>query len=277
MRRFATLTLIAPVLAGLVFLPGCGSEEKKEVSESRPRSTGKKSKEKAVELEAPTDGTIKGRVVLSGAAPKVDSLVPQMEKNQDSKICLSGKDFEKQEQSWILASDGKGVANVVVRLVPPSGKAFKTVAPDKKEVEIDQPHCAFVPHVVAVKKGQVLKVLNSAPVPHNTKAVGQPGENEEKNVVVPPGDPGKIFELNPQKEPVSISCQIHPWMSAKVYVADHIYIATTDGDGNFELKNVPTGVELEIQGVHGAGSVKGDKVTLKGGETKTVDLQISAK
>src|SRR5205085_7504186 len=114
-------------------------------------------------------GTIKGRVVLADGTPKIESLKPQMEKNQDAKVCLSGKEFEKQEQTWILASDNKGVANVVVRLVPPSGKAFKTIAPDKKEVDIDQPHCAFVPHVVALKKGQVLKVLNSASVLHNTK------------------------------------------------------------------------------------------------------------
>src|SRR5206468_3383425 len=115
------------------------------------------------------------------------------------------------------------------------------------EVEIDQPHCMFIPHVVALKHGQVLKVLNSAKVPHNTKAVGDPGENpQDKNVIIPPGDPGKIFDLNPQKEPVQVSCQIHPWMSAKVYVSDSPYIATTDGDGNFEFKNVPTGVELEI-------------------------------
>jgi plastocyanin len=275
MRRFSilTLSLIAPAL---FFLAGCGGEEKKEPEARAPRERKKEKKEKAAELEAPTDGTIKGRVVVADSPPKMESLAPQMEKNQDKSICLSGKDFEKHDQTWILAGDGKGVANVVIKLVPPAGKKFKQIPPEKSEVDIDQPHCAFIPHVVAVKQGQVLKILNSAAVPHNTKAVGQPGENEEQNSVIPPGG-SKTLQLNPQKEPVQLSCQIHPWMSAKVYVSDSPYIATTDADGNFELKNVPSGVTLKIEAIHPGSAVKSEDISLKAGETKTVDLKITPK
>src|SRR5437868_2273673 len=87
MRR---IVLIAPALAGFLMLPGCGTEEKKEpAAEPRaPRAAKKGGKEKAQELEAATDGVIKGRVVLAGDPPKMPSLVPQMEKNQDKAVCL---------------------------------------------------------------------------------------------------------------------------------------------------------------------------------------------
>lgn len=236
----------------------------------------RKKKQKLEFLDVPTDGVVKGKITLVGQAPKMASLKEIMQKNQDRALCLSGTEFEQHDQTWVVSKDG-GVANVVVQLVPPTGKKFRPLEPDQREVEIDQPHCMFLPHVVALKHGQVLRVCNSAGVPHNTKIVGEPGENEEKNVIQPPNNPGKNFDLNPQRGPVRLSCQIHPWMTAEVYVADHPYITTTREDGSFEFKNVPTKTLMTLTGTHAAGKVEEMLVRLSPGQAVAQDLKITAR
>ncbi len=286
-RSFSMSTLLgAPALVAFVLLSGCaGGEEKKP--DSGPVAGGVKpprvKDKKSEELPNPTDGILKGRVVLDGATPKIE-LIKAMAGHTDSKTCLAADadEFEKMTQEWILAADKKGVANVVIKLLPPAGKKFKAMEPEKKEVEMDQPHCAFVPHVVALVPGQVLRVKNSAPVVHNTKIAADPTLNPAVSgvsVAIPP-DKDRVFELNYQKNPVNVACDFHNWMTAKVYVHDSPYIAVTDKDGNFEMRNVPTGVELAVVGMHELGTVDGDKegvkATFKAGENK-LDLKVKGR
>ncbi len=42
------------------------------------------------------------------------------------------------------------------------------------------------------------------------------------------------------KEPITLKCKIHGWMSAYLWCFDHPYAAVTDKDGNFKIENVPT-------------------------------------
>jgi plastocyanin len=283
MQRYTSLVTLlgAPALVALTMLSGCaGGEEKKPDAgqgASKPRVKIKGGGALA-ELEAPTDGVVKGRVVLDGDAPKI-ALITMMAEHADKKVCLAGSDVEKSEQYWVLAPDKKGVANVVIKLLPPEGKKFKNIAPEKKEVEIDQPHCAFVPHVVAVTPGQLLVVKNSAPVPHNTKMQADSNAgNENRSETIQPGKSVTIT-LNPQRAPIKIGCDFHNWMTGFVYVNDSPYIAVTDANGDFEIKNVPTGVALSVVGIHESGNVEGGKQ----GTTKTfskgdnqLDLKVKA-
>jgi plastocyanin len=286
MSQYKTLAVIlaAPALAALTLLSGCaGGDEKKAAAPAaaeggaKPKPSG--GKKIAQELAAPTDGVIKGRVVLDGPAPKIEEN-PAMVKHNDAKVCHSpdAPESEKIYQEWILASDKKGVANVAVKLLPPAGKKFKAMEPATKEVEMDQPHCAFVPHVVALTVGQSLKIKNSAPVAHNTKIQADPAANENASVTLQPGS-DKIFKLNYQKNPVNVSCDFHPWMTGKVYVNDSPYIAVTDKEGNFEIHNVPTGEELTVVGMHEVGIVEnreGLKRTFKAGDNAPLELKIKA-
>ena len=284
-RKFSMVALFggAP-LSAVALLSGCaGGEEKKQdttVVVEKKEKPGKVGKTKAEELAAPTDGVLKGRVVIDGATPKIE-LIMAMAAHNDNKTCLApdAYEFEKMSQEWILASDKKGVANVVIKLVAPAGKKFKSIEPEKKEVEMDQPHCAFIPHVVALVPGQVLKVKNSAPVAHNTKISADPTVNENLSVTIPTGK-DKIIALNYQKNPVNVACDFHNWMTAKVYVNDSPYIAVTDKDGNFEIRNVPTGVELAVVGIHELGDVDGGKEglkqTFKSGENR-LDLKVKGR
>lgn len=265
----------------VVLLSGCAGGEEKKAEPSRPAADRKEKPKKGgkvEELAAPTDGVVKGRVVLVGETPMVE-FIKAMETHTDKATCLAkdATDQEKMTQQWLLSSDKQGVANVVVKLLPPAGKKFKDISPEKKEVVMDQPHCAFVPHVAALTPGQVLLMKNSAPVPHNTKTAVDPSSgNENKSQTIQPG--GQVtFEFSPQRKPIGLSCDFHPWMTGFVYVNDSPYIAVTDKDGNFEIKNVPTGVELTVVGFHEAGEVEGgkdgQKQTFKSGDN-TLNLKV---
>ena len=56
-----------------------------------------------------------------------------------------------------------------------------------------------------------------------------------------PAGGNKEVKLKADKQPIAISCNIHPWMKGYMCVFDHPYFAVTDDDGNFEIKNVPAG------------------------------------
>src|SRR5262249_28954921 len=124
--------------------------------------------------------TLKGKVSYDGDPPPRKDLTPQIETQQDKDHCKKG---DTKDPLWIVDKD-KGVANVVVWLRPPDGKYFKVPADHRtpmNNVEMDQPFCAFTPHVVAINptvwdpdateqkpSGQTFKILNSAPINHNT-------------------------------------------------------------------------------------------------------------
>ena len=110
----------------------------------------------------------------------------------------------------------------------------------QKQVEVDQPVCAFIPHAVAIREGQVVVAKNSSPVAHNIKWTGLTEANQG-NVIVPAGQSHAIKDLEAQKLPILIECNIHGWMKGSIGVFSHPYFAVTDADGNFEIKNAPAG------------------------------------
>src|SRR5262249_50621952 len=198
----------------------------------------------------------------------------------------------------------KGVANVVVWLRPPDGKFFKIPADQqsrKDEVKIDQPFCAFEPHVVAMytyfwdpeskklkKTGQTFRVLNSAEFPHNTNitpsnTLANTGKNE---IIQPKKD--MSYDAKPDveskqggEELLNVACNIHQWMNGKALVFDHPYFAVTDAKGEYEIKNAPAGAEVVVAYWHETfpgnrvkQAAKTDKVTIKAGDTTTKDFMV---
>jgi hypothetical protein len=219
-------------------------------------------------------------------------LVAAMEKHDNKATCLAGTPEEKSQQNWVIDDKG-GVGDVFVWLKPPKGSYFKLNTDDlksiPKEVTLNQPHCAFMPHAVIIipsyydpetKKqkptGQVFKVTNEAPVNHNTKWEGG-RYNRGGNQTIGSKQSFEI-KLQPSNDPVKIRCDIHSFMSAVARVYDHPFVAKTHPDGTYEIKNVPLGVPLNIVAWHEegewAGSPDGQSVTLKDGDT--IDFKLKA-
>jgi plastocyanin len=281
MRRLLFLSL--PLFAGALLLTGCGKDEVEDVpTESRVvkagPAKGKGSKAALEDLDAPTTGTLRGKVIFDGTPP-AETEIKAMATHNDHAVCLAGPEREKVEQTWLVDPKTKGVSDVFIKLVPPAGKKFKSIEPTQKEVLVDQPFCAFVPHVQVIKPGQILKVTNSSGANHNTKIETDPSVQEGKNLNIPPGK-SELISLQPQKQPVSLSCQVHSWMSGKVYVADSPYVAVTKEDGSFEIPNVPVGVELVVVMMHDDAEVDGGKTgtkhTFKAGDNE-LTFKVSAK
>ena len=108
----------------------------------------------------------------------------------------------------------------------------------KKPVILDQKGCIYVPHVLGVRAGQIVRILNSDKVMHNVKI--DPFDNPADNKAMLPGTRlDKIFR-NPEVM-FSFMCNVHPWMRTWVGVLDHPFFAVTKADGTFEIKGLPPG------------------------------------
>jgi hypothetical protein len=99
----------------------------------------------------------------------------------------------------------------VVWLDPPAGRYFTLTDQEKKrpgeEVLLDQPHCAFIPHVATlfpsfydgekqVKTGQKFVVKNSAAFAHTVQSSGSLDNDKFTRDLLPNG--GKVeMVLNP--------------------------------------------------------------------------------
>jgi hypothetical protein len=199
---------------------------------------------------------------------------------------------------------------VVLWIRAPAGKYFD-VPPDQQRpaepvVKIDQPFCAFEPHVATVfpsffdgteqkKTGQKLEVLNDAPFAHNTNwSPANSLLDKGDNVILQPKSAPHEIPLfdspSAQHKPgledlLSIKCNIHQWMTGYVWAFDHPYAAVTKDDGSYEIKNVPAGSELHLVGWHEdephyilPGGQKGEKIgPLKENETKELNFKITKK
>jgi len=188
-------------------------------------------------------GTIKGQITWVGELPKRTPL--DLKGNKDAPQCLDKMGNPPLSEEWVVNPKNKGIRSAFVWLAADMGKSLP-IHPDlqqvkEKEVVIDQPLCMFEPHAVAMREGQVLVAKNSSQIAHNFKWTGNPFVGIGGNVLIPAGQDSPIKDLKADRLPIIVQCNIHPWMKGWVRVFNHPYFAVTDEDGNFEIKNAPTG------------------------------------
>jgi hypothetical protein len=185
-------------------------------------------------------GMIKGQVIFGG------DQIPERQKlkvDKDKEHCLGEGDL--YDETWVVRKKDKGVRDVFIWLEDPDNPLPihpNLQNPPKNDVSIDQPRCQFVPHALAMRKGQALLAKNSSPISHNFKYGGHPLVNPGGNFLMSAKcKPIPIKNLKADKLPVQVACNIHPWMQAWVRVFDHPYYAVTGEDGRFEIKLAPAG------------------------------------
>lgn len=316
MTRLRLLSAAFVVPAFALFAAGCGggdkpSEKPAPGTSSGTASTGGKSTAKSSggpkeELASKGSGTAKGRVVFDGDPPKPELIDVDKLKPSDAPVCHKGPKEQLTDPTWRVGSD-KGVANVVVWLQAPENKYFKI--PDdmksKADVLLDQPFCAFRPHVFVLfptyfdgkaqkPTGQKLVVKNSAEIAHNTNItfedpiLNPSGMNRQMPAKNAP--PIEIKDVLPCKErdcsktqKVSIKCDVHQWMKAFGKAFDHPFVDISSGDkegdksfGNFEIKQAPAGVEVSVMYWHESMDKPAElkKVTLKEGDNDLGEIKI---
>ena len=133
---------------------------------------------------------------------------------------------------------------------------------------MEQKGCMYEPHVLAMRAGQTLRVVNADKTTHNIHPM--PANNREWNKAQIPGQP---IEEKFGREEVSIpvKCNIHPWMHSYIAVFKNPYFAVTGKDGSFELRNLPPG-EYTIEAWHEKLGTMTQHVKIGQGESKHLDF-----
>jgi plastocyanin len=242
-RNFALIAL-----AALLAATACGGGGD-ETGKSRVARGTKK-------VDPATAATIAGTVVFEGTPP------------QNATISLAsdpGCGTTPVTSESILVDHG-GLENVFVYLKDDLGSQYAFDVPTEP-VTLDQKGCHYVPHVVGVRAGQVLQIVNSDNTMHNVH--GMPESNREFNVGQPvPGMKNPTTFTTPEVL-IRFKCDVHSWMHAYVGVVDHPYFAVSGSGGKFELKSIPPGT-YTIEAVHEKLGRQTQSVTLGDQDAKTI-------
>ena len=180
--------------------------------------------------------TLHGRIVYDGTPP-----VPKRVKvDKDIEVC--GK-YDLVDESLIVDPKTHGVMDVVVRLTP--GRSEQTDIHESYEKDehgealLNNKCCRFEPHVTVMRTTQKLVIHNLDPKGDSIKI--DVLKNNAINITLPTGSTHVQEFPNVERMPARVSCSIHPWELGWLVVTDHPYVAVTDKDGRFEIKNVPAG------------------------------------
>ncbi len=179
---------------------------------------------------------LRGRIVYNGEAPVPKKIT--VDKDQD--VC--GK-HDLFEESLIVNRENRGIRDVVIMLQTGRGETLAIHDSYQQEengdVLLDNAECRFEPHVTLLRTSQKLNIRNSDPIGNNVKIDMR--KNLSVNLTVPTGTTHTQLFTKAETMPARVSCSIHSWELGWLVVKDHPYMAVTDKNGSFEIKNVPAG------------------------------------
>ena len=250
-KLLTALTVVIGLVAGVSVFSGCGAEEPTVIA--KPSTSASPSPDQPGKTPGPANvvasgfGTFKGVIKYDGTVPSRPPLFKMGATGvKDPAVCA--KTANIPDQSLIVNESNKGIENVFVYLqkVP---KGAKVAQPPSEPAVFDQKNCTFLPHAMVVRTHRTINVISNDAVLHNTHSYPINAATEAFNKAVQPSDPKGIplKYKGPEKLPVRIKCDIHPWMSAWHLPLDHDFAAVTDENGAFEIKNLPVGVEMEFR------------------------------
>ena len=196
-------------------------------------------------------GSIFGRVVLDGKPPP-EALI----KMED--VCGKIHPARLPSRRYVVSADG-GLANVFVYIS--SGLEQQSFSVPAQPVVLNQIGCEFQPYVFGLMTHQDLVISNSDRTLHNVHALPNASGNNEFNVAQLFG--AKVDKQFPSREiPLTMRCDIHPWMFAYACVVDHPFFAVTDRDGYFTITNVSSG-NYQLTAFHVHTFIEGHKAVTK--------------
>jgi plastocyanin len=171
----------------------------------------------------------------------------------------------------VVTGEHGALANVAVYIKSGLGR-YKYDVPTAPVV-LNQKGCMYEPRVLALRVGQPLEVHNEDPTVHNINVRAR--DNHSWNRSEEPGEaPFTETFAHPELD-VPVSCNVHPWMRAYLYIFDNPYFAVTTKSGDFELKGLPPGT-YTIEAHQEYYGVQDQTLTLGPKETKHIEFVFKA-
>jgi RNA polymerase sigma factor (sigma-70 family) len=192
----------------------------------------------------------------------------------------------------LVDPETRGIANAVVWLRPDSDDKNATFpaamySPAKPvDHSIVATRDGFMPRVSAIRAGDRLAFTNPSSVVFNVRyqrptadATPMDWETGAFNVILPPGRTHTTKAMPALRAADYFTDSIHPWVQGYVWAFDHPYFAVSDSNGNFEIKDAPSGAwrlvvwHEKIGYLGGAKGRFGERVVVDGREIKPVALE----
>jgi hypothetical protein len=222
------------------------------------------------EVNAAGEGKITGTVKLVGTAPHMRDI--DMSKDD---FCAKAHANDPARLENVVVGQGGGLENVVLYISEGLTGSALTQVPTSVPV-FDQKGCVYSPHVLAMDVNQNFKVANSDQTSHNIHPNPNPMTgNIPWNLSQPPGAPPIEKSWKAEEVAIPVQCNIHPWMHGWFVVVKGPY-ATTDGNGNYTIENVPPGNYTVTAWQEDYGT-QTQKVTVAAGKPGTADFTFKPK
>jgi plastocyanin len=153
-------------------------------------------------------------------------------------VVFAGTALAGEIKGNVTAQGMRSPEGIVVYVDSIAGKTF---TPPKEHVVMDQKKMTFIPHVMAVLKGTAVDFLNSDSVGHNVYWPSVGGNKKlAHNMGTWPQGVSKSFTFD-DVGVAPLLCNVHPEMSAYIFVAPTPYFAVTNAQGEYTIKDVPPG------------------------------------
>jgi plastocyanin len=159
-------------------------------------------------------------------------------------------------------------ADAVVYVQEVKGAAKPLASP----VTMDQRQMQFLPHVLPVVVGTIVKFLNSDPTAHN---VFSPDFEKYNLGTWPQGQSKDHVFAQCAKFPCVYTqlCRVHPEMEGFVLVLQNPHFAVSDKEGRFEIAGVPPG-SYTVGVWHPKLKAAAKPVTVEAGKPASVDFTL---
>jgi hypothetical protein len=233
--RWKRWTVPCIVLAALVVFGGCAPPSEHEeggVAETKPAVHKTTAAPESTETQDAPAARVTGTVKFAGTPPKRTPL-------QVSEECASHLGGEPLLSEALVVGDQGGLQWAFVYISnPPEGEY---PAPEEAAV-LDQVGCRYIPHILGLQAGQPLVAANSDPVIHNVRSF--PRNNRAFNMGQPVGSnprTARAASTANEEMGIRIKCDIHPWMTAYLFVVDHPFFGVTGENGSFTIDGLPDG------------------------------------
>ena len=174
---------------------------------------------------------INAKVIFEGAAPELK----KVDFSADPHCSALHPDGLLSEE--VVVNSNGTLKNVFVYVK--EGLEGKTFTPPAEPVILDQKGCWYEPHVFGIQVNQPLEIVNSDNTLHNVHSLA--AENKGFNLGMPIQGMKLRKSFSKPEVMAKFKCDVHPWMASYVGVLEHPFYSVTNGEGTFEIKDLPPG------------------------------------